>query len=715
VPTLDDLAAEPVWVAWRNEDRAGKSTKVPYSASGAHARADDPTTWDTRRAAEARARRIVNGLGGGIGVILGIDCRDDTALGGIDLDTCRSPEGEIEAWALDVIRCFDSYSETSPSQSGVKVFFRYRAADLARLRQIMGTDHGRMFKRAGGDHPPAIELHISNRYFTVTGDALGSAELRLVELADLEWLLTEAGPAFCGGKPRGPKVNGFTRGDGGPRDRSRSAAAFRLAVKMRRAGADFDAFREAVRTDPEAADWYREKGAPNDERELKRAWENAGEAGDEGVRLEDFRAFMPTHSYLFAPSGDMWPGSSVNARVAPVVLLDGNGKPALDDKGDPVKVAASRWLDANRAVEQLSWAPGEPQVIEGRLVSHAGWIERPGVSVFNLYKGPTIFHGDAGAAKPWLRHIRRVFPGEHHHILLWLAHRVQKPQDKINHGLVLGGAQGVGKDSLLEPVKHAVGPWNWAEISPVALTGSFNGFVKSVVLRVSEGHDLGEIDRFQFYEHSKVYTAAPPDVLRVNEKFLREYYVANVCGLIITTNHKANGIYLPADDRRHFVAWSNATKENFEPDYWTKLWEWYRDGGFGHVAAHLAELDISTFDPKAPPPKTDAWWAIVDAGRSPEDADLANALDKLNNPDALVLGDLLRVAPSAFEDWLRDRKNRRAVPHRLEACGYGPVRNPDAANGLWRIDGEKVVAYARSTLTVREQIEAVRHRRKERP
>jgi hypothetical protein len=43
---------------------------------------------------------------------------------------------------------------------------------------------------------------------------------------------------------------------------------------------------------------------------------------------------------------------------------------------------------------------------------------------------------------------------------------VQRPQEKINHALVLGGAQGIGKDTLLEPVKRAVGPWNFEGVSP---------------------------------------------------------------------------------------------------------------------------------------------------------------------------------------------------------------------------------------------------------
>src|SRR5262249_3505100 len=146
-------------------------------------------------------------------------------------------------------------------------------------------------------------------------------------------------------------------------------------------------------------------------------------------------------------------------------------------------------------------------------------------------------------------HIRYVFPEDAEHILDWLAHRVQYPDEKINHALVLGGKQGIGKDSILEPVKAAVGPWNFHEASPNQVLGRFNGFLKSVILRVSEARDLGEFDRFQLYDHLKAYTSAPPDVLRVDEKHLREHNIVNCCGVIITTNHKTDGIYLPADDR----------------------------------------------------------------------------------------------------------------------------------------------------------------------
>ena len=72
---------------------------------------------------------------------------------------------------------------------------------------------------------------------------------------------------------------------------------------------------------------------------------------------------------------------------------------------------------------------------------------------------------------------------------------------------LLGGAQGIGKDTLLEPVKHAVGPWNFREVSPQQMLGRFNGFLKSVILRISEARDLGDVNRFEFYDHMKAYTA----------------------------------------------------------------------------------------------------------------------------------------------------------------------------------------------------------------
>jgi hypothetical protein len=423
-----------------------------------------------------------------------------------------------------------------------------------------------------------------------------------------------------------------------------------------------------------------------------------------GLTLDHFRAYMPTHSYIFAPTGELWPASSVNSRLAPVAMVNRAGDPMLDKDGRPVTQKANAWLDENLAVEQMTWAPGLPQVIEDRLVSDGGWMPKPGFNVFNLYRPPLSIEGDPTKAQPWLEHVRTVYPDDANHLIRWFAHRVQRPQEKINHAIVLGGSQGIGKDTILEGVKAAIGPWNFTEVSPQHMLGRFNGFVKSVILRVSEARDLGDVDRFAFYDHMKTYTAAPPDVLRVDEKHLREYSVFNVCGVIITTNHKTDGIYLPADDRRHYVAWSPVSRDAFSEEYWTRLYGWYQLGGIGHVAAYLRTLDLSGFNAKAPPPKTAAFWDIVSANSTPEDAELADALDQLGRPEATTIASIaLATADEDFRLFLTDRRNSRKIPHRLEQCGYAPVRNDGAADGLFKVNRKRCVVYARHDLTPRDQ------------
>jgi hypothetical protein len=412
-----------------------------------------------------------------------------------------------------------------------------------------------------------------------------------------------------------------------------------------------------------------------------------------GVTLDDFVAYMPGHNYIFMPAREMWPAASVNARVSPVLGPDGKA------------TAPASWLDENAAVEQATWAPGEPPLINNKLISEGGWIDRPGCRVFNLYRPPSIKR-IPGDVSPWLDLIRKVYPRDADHIVNWLAHRAQRPFEKINHALVLGGKSGIGKDTILEPIKHAVGPWNFAEVSPKQALGRFNGYLKSVILRISEARNLGEYDRFAFHDHMKVYTAAPPDVLRVDEKNLREHYVPNICGVIITTNHKTDGIYLPSDDRRHYVAWSELSQSDFKPEYWRDLYRWYDTGGNEHVAEFLGSIDLSNFDAKAPPAKTQAFWEIVDASRAPEDAEMADAIDDLGSPNALTLTQLAATAKVDFAEWLRDRKNSRRIPHRLETCGYVAVRNESAKDGLWKFDGRRQVIYAKADLSVGQRVAA---------
>jgi hypothetical protein len=139
------------------------------------------------------------------------------------------------------------------------------------------------------------------------------------------------------------------------------------------------------------------------------------------------------------------------------------------------------------------------------------------------------------------------------------------------------------------------------------------------------------------------------------------------------------------------------------------MWDWYQAGGVENVAAYLTQLDLSDFNSKAPPAKTAAFLEIVHASSAPEDAEVADVLDRLGNPAVVTLSQLIKCTQNdpanlgEFGQWLSDRRNRRTIPHRLEACGYCAVQNGSRDDGLWTIYGKRQVIYGKTDLAERDR------------
>jgi putative DNA primase/helicase len=140
-----ELQAYWQWVAWMYVLRGGKWTKVPINPkTGREAKSNDPRTWASLEIALSCAQR--DHLAG-----VGFVFTDDDPYAGVDLDHCRNPEtGEIAAWAEEIIASLNTYTEISPSGTGVKSFVRASIPP-------------------GGNRRAQIELYDHSRYFTVTG------------------------------------------------------------------------------------------------------------------------------------------------------------------------------------------------------------------------------------------------------------------------------------------------------------------------------------------------------------------------------------------------------------------------------------------------------------------------------------------------------------------------------------------------------------------
>lgn len=144
------------WVGWRAQKRPdGTLAKVPLNPiDGAEARVNDSTTWADFEQTTVQADHC---KWSGVGFVL---TANDPYVG-IDLDHVRNPEtGELHPTVAEWVRTLDSYTEASPSGTGLHVFIR---ASVVRPFVKALPDVGARAK---------IEVYGEGRYLTVTGDRL---------------------------------------------------------------------------------------------------------------------------------------------------------------------------------------------------------------------------------------------------------------------------------------------------------------------------------------------------------------------------------------------------------------------------------------------------------------------------------------------------------------------------------------------------------------
>lgn len=143
-----ELRERPQWVCWRDEPGHGK---VPYNASTQQkAKVNDPDTWCTfAEALHAYQNSAEVYLG--IGYVF---VADDPYCG-IDLDDCIT-NGEVQPWAERIVLDLNSYTEISPSGTGLKVFCIGRNP----------SEHNKQNPFETG----AVEIYDNVRFFTVTGE-----------------------------------------------------------------------------------------------------------------------------------------------------------------------------------------------------------------------------------------------------------------------------------------------------------------------------------------------------------------------------------------------------------------------------------------------------------------------------------------------------------------------------------------------------------------
>jgi hypothetical protein len=329
----------PRWVAWRVEDRGGKPNKIPYDPNNVGSRASTtrPQTWGTSRNAEGCAKELRDeGAMTGIGIVLG-DLGDDFYLCGADLDSSLDENRLLAAWAAKVITVLQTYSEVSPSERGLKVFFYVRREHVRPFLELIGVDKDKWgCKRgipglSGADHGPAVEIYCSARYFTVTGRlwSIDHQRIALVGWNELTALAALIPPPLHAGGERG------AGGNSGELDNSRSGKAWRAAFELH--AGTFEEMCAGLRShhEPHIREWANEV----DDRQLQRLWDRgAGKiaAREEALAesLADLDARLPSAA---ADDAGLDP-SATPAR--PIVQVPAGRLPTIVDAAEAILIEA---------------------------------------------------------------------------------------------------------------------------------------------------------------------------------------------------------------------------------------------------------------------------------------------------------------------------------------------------------------------------------------
>lgn len=372
------------WAPWRAvwDEKKQKYGKVPHRAARPEYGLSNKnaTGWATFDEAMAAYKAHPDQFAG-VGYLM----TGPHGVVGTDLDNCRDPRtGAIDDWALEVAAKLDSYTEVSPSGTGLHVMSAGEAPED-------WTNHDRGIEVYGGNE--ARFLCVTGRRIVGAPDALRAPregvldelaaryrkartraeveDLHLPALIPLEYL-----PALAELDLPPHASNFLANGPDAGRDRSQQL--FAAAIALSQAGLARDEVLSVLEANEHAMEVALDHRRQDYDKALRYLWKQhcqMGEARAQQIRAEGFDAFDeleplpdPDGAPSRPPGPDMardiaamfWPGGQIPEQPAPVAV-DGGGTTSADDfDALPDEDAAPMTAPTAKPEKRARFAPIRP-------------------------------------------------------------------------------------------------------------------------------------------------------------------------------------------------------------------------------------------------------------------------------------------------------------------------------------------------------------------
>lgn len=447
-----------------------------------------------------------------------------------------------------------------------------------------------------------------------------------------------------------------------------------------------------------AADAFSSDGSPliaflnNEIREALKAVENAKEGGRNDAL---FKAAVGVANHVAALGGDWqaiadkFTAAALTIGLAPAEINATIASAWKSGQASPTKwiEVATNWLYI--AGRDLFWSPSTKQflkpsafsmnyahlmTVKGKFASYltnngliecvldfvyeptkpTGVFERDGGKFYNSYETPNIAarEGDARLLKEFLAYLVPV-EAERVHLEKMIAWTVRNPGKKLKHALLLQSKKhGIGKSTLIDIWRELLGVKNTRKTNSEEMASAYQSYLANTLLVVLEELNLGS--GIAAYNKMKDLISEP--TVAVNEKFLRQKEISNTANFVLLSNLDIP-LLIEQNDRRFFVIDSPA--ENREADYWTSFHSWWR-GNIEVVKWHFDNIDLSEFQPFAPPPMTEAKKRLIRQSEAPLVQELRAMVENAQwpfNKDLFMIDELQSV--------LKSKGLRRETPQKL--------------------------------------------------
>ncbi len=304
--------------------------------------------------------------------------------------------------------------------------------------------------------------------------------------------------------------------------------------------------------------------------------------------------------------------------------------------------------------------------------------------VFNLYEGLALepIEGDCTV---YLNHLLRVVCAgneeAYQYLIQWMAHIIQKPDEKPSVAIVMKSVPGTGKGTTVKPLLQILGQYA-AHINGAGhISGRFNSILANKLLVFAD-----EVTICKSSEADRLKAIISEPTFNLERKGIDAEPMPNFARLIFASN-STQVLQAGIRERRYLVLEPSPEKAQSR-DYFDQLYRWFNDGGAAKLLWYLKGVDLSGFDPQRAP-QTDALREEILLGLSGVELFLYGELinePPFNGEVRLFAKDMV----SRFVAWSIERGEKIKEPAARSLLGkslaqMGLVKNgrPDRGNGVF--------------------------------